>query len=124
MDISELLELIPQEIKVYVMPYWQETNKTFEEVIYKHRKKPSYWLSLLDTLESFKEIEKAQSIYNYLLKETNIKKALIAEQYAKFCSKHYDLKSTKTAFIEAIKLSKRKNLPAQYAKFLLTKKRI
>lgn len=120
---EKISKLITKDIKNLLIDSWRKdkTNETFEQLLHKNSNKSSYWLDITTALEKFNKVEDANKIYQYLMNNSEIKKAQIAEEYARFCSIHLDITQTKTAYKEALKYSSRKAIKSNFAKYLFSK---
>tara|TARA_R110002167_G_scaffold332470_2_gene539351 strand:- start:196 stop:1473 length:1278 start_codon:yes stop_codon:yes gene_type:complete len=118
---EKILDLITTETKEIFMESWDTNSRTFESFLHRNKNKPFHWLGIIKVLEQLKKIDNANQIYKYLLKDPEIKKAAIAESYAKFSSIYLDISQTKLAYKHAIELSNRKEISIYYAKYLTSK---
>lgn len=121
MEIQDFLrkELSKKVLKVLS----DELDIDYSPILYinKNKYKPKYWLQVLGILETHNLIDETDNLYKYVLTLQKIRKPLLAEKYASFCQRHFDMEVVKDSYLNAISLSNRKEISIHFAKYLVSK---
>lgn len=121
MDLQDLLNEILSKKSLLLLSKVLDLDSTPIKYILKNKYKPKYWIQILEILEDHERINEADKLFLLSLKLPDIKKALLAEKYATFCQKYFDIEKVKKAYQQAISLSNRKEIPIYFAQYLANK---